>query len=98
MPNEHAVKEWNRLGAILVTNRLLTEAGITIFGMVCALHGKLVQMWASGETPTGHIMAQYRSMVNDFGLTPAAQSKVKPFGKEDEDNPFARNGKPRMVS
>jgi hypothetical protein len=61
--------------------------------MLCALHGKLVQLWAAGESPTGHMMAQYRALVNDFGLTPVAQGKVKSAGDLPKGNRFASNGK-----
>lgn len=98
LPNMHAVKEWNRLAAILTANKLLTEGGISALGMLCALHGKLVQLWAAGEAPTGHMMAQYRALINDFGLTPVAQGKVKPVGAEKEENKFSGNGrKPRTA-
>lgn len=92
LPNAHAVKEWERLAPILVANGLLTEAGLSAFGTLCALHGKLVQLWSAGESPTGHMLAQYRALINDFGLTPVAQGKVKPVGEGKKDNPFAKNG------
>jgi phage terminase small subunit len=93
LPNSHAVKEWDRLAKILTANKLLTEGGLSALGMLCALHGKLVQLWAAGEAPTGHMMAQYRNLINDFGLTPVAQGKVKPVGAEEKGNKFANNGK-----
>lgn len=94
LPNAHAIKEWNRLAAILTANKLLTEGGLSALGMLCALHGKLVQLWTAGEAPTGHMMAQYRNLINDFGLTPVAQGKVKPVGNEEnKGNKFASNGK-----
>lgn len=93
LPNAHAVKEWNRLAAILTANKLLTEGGLSALGMLCALHGKLVQLWAAGEAPTGHMMAQYRALINDFGLTPVAQGRVKPVGAEKEENKFSGNGR-----
>ena len=93
LPNTHAVNEWERLAPILTANKLLTEAGCSALGHLCALHGKLVQMWSAGETPTGQMQAQYRNLLNDFGLTPVAQSKVKPAGKGPDDNPFTRNGR-----
>jgi phage terminase small subunit len=93
LPNGHAIKEWNRLATILTANKLLTEGGLSALGMLCALHGKLVQLWAAGEAPTGHMMAQYRNLINDFGLTPVAQGKVKPVGEESKGNKFANNGK-----
>lgn len=80
LPNAHAMKEWNRLAPMLTANRLLTEAGTSVLGQMCALHGKLVQLWSAGEAPNSSLLAQYRGLVNDFGLTPAAHGKVKPSG------------------
>jgi len=95
LPNSHAVKEWNRLAPLLVANKLLTEAGVSALGMLCALHGKCVQLFAAGESPTGHMMSQLRGLVNDFGLTPVAQGKIKPIsGGDDNDNPFTKHKKP----
>lgn len=94
LPNAHAVKEWDRLAPILVANKLLTEAGLSALGMLCSLHGKLVQLWSAGEAPVASMVAQYRNLINDFGLTPVAQGKVKPVGSEQpEGNKFARNGR-----
>lgn len=93
LPNAHAVKEWNRLAPVLVANKLLTEGGLSPLGNLCALHGKMVQLWAAGEAPVASMMAQYRNLVNDFGLTPVAQGKVKPVADKPEGNPFARNGR-----
>jgi phage terminase small subunit len=94
LPNGHAVKEWERLAPILVANKLLTEAGLSAFGMLCALHGKLVQLWAAGEAPVASMVAQYRNLINDFGLTPVAQGKVKQVGSDEPTgNKFAGNGK-----
>jgi hypothetical protein len=81
MPNPHAIKEWDRLAAILHANKMLTEAGLSALGVLCALHGELVDQWARRNTPTGHMLAQYRALVNDFGLTPVAQGKVKSHGE-----------------
>jgi hypothetical protein len=50
-------------------------------GHLCALHGKIAQLYAAGEAPTGHMVAQYRGLANDFGLTPVAQGKVKQSGE-----------------
>jgi phage terminase small subunit len=98
LPNGHAVKEWDRLAPILVANKLLTEGGLSALGMLCSVHGKLVQLMAAGESPTAALLSTHRNLTNDFGLTPVAQGKVKPFGKDDEANPFARNGKPQLAS
>lgn len=93
LPNAHAVKEWKRLAPILHANKLLTEASVTTLGHLCAVHGKIAQLYAAGESPSGHMLSQYRGLANDFGLTAAALGKVKPSGEKEKENRFARNGK-----
>lgn len=98
MPNAHARKEWERLAPILHANKLLTEAGLSALGQLCALHGKTVQLYAAGEAPVASMVAQLRGLMNDFGLTPVAQGKVKPNGDtEKPGNAFAALGKPRVT-
>lgn len=93
LPNAHAIKEWDRLAPILHANRLLTEAGLSALGQLCALHGKTVQLYAAGEAPVASQVAQLRGLMNDFGLTPAAQGKVRSSGDaEKTGNAFANNG------
>ncbi|MCR8961156.1 P27 family phage terminase small subunit [Variovorax sp. S2] len=93
LPNAHAVKEWKRLAPILVANKLLTDVGLSPLGNLCALHGKMVQLWAAGEAPVASMVAQYRNLINDFGMTPVSQGKVKPVGEEPAGNKFAQRGK-----
>lgn len=83
LPNAHAIKEWRRLTPILHANKLLTEAGLSALGQLCALHGKVVQLYAAGEAPVASMVAQLRALMNDFGLTPVAQGKVKPNGSTE---------------
>lgn len=90
LPNAHAVNEWRRLAPILVANKLLTAADLSAFGHLCALHGKMVQLWAAGESPTGHMVAQYNALASAFGLSPAWRGKVKPVGDKDKGNQFAK--------
>ncbi|MGA8147779.1 MAG: hypothetical protein WB870_09435 [Gallionellaceae bacterium] len=94
LPNAHAKNEWDRLARILTANKLLTQAGTSSLAILCAVHGMVVEMFEAGKAPTGHLIAQYRNLANDFGLTPVAQGKVRPApaGKEADANPFARNG------
>ena len=95
LPNAHAVKEWQRLAPILCANKLLTEAGLSALGQLCALHGKVVQLYAAGEAPVASMVAQLRGLMNDFGLTPVAQGKVKAGGDETKaGNKFAGLAKP----
>ena len=95
LPNAHAVKEWQRLAPILTANKLLTEAGLSALGQLCALHGKVVQLYTAGEAPVASMVAQLRGLMNDFGLTPVAQGKVKAGGDETKaGNKFAGLAKP----
>lgn len=94
MPNAHAVKEWDRLVSILMANKLLTEAALSPLAHMCALHGKIVQLYAAGEAPTASMSGTLRNLQNDFGLTPVAQGKVSLGGKDDlKGNKFAGVGK-----
>lgn len=90
LPNAHAVNEFKRLASILFNNKLLTEGGLMALGHLCALHGSLVQLWAANVPPTGHMLAQYRALINDFGLTPVAQGKVKAGGNEGKGNEYSK--------
>jgi len=94
MPNAHAVKEWYRLASILTANKLLTEADLGALAHLCALHGKIVQLYAAGEAPTASLIGTLRNLENDFGLSPVARGKVNASGGEDlKGNKFASNGK-----
>ena len=93
LPNAHAVKEWDRLAPILTANKLLTEAGTSALAVLCSIHGQLVDMWSRRVDPPASLLAQYRGMVNDFGLTPVAQGKVKPVGEKEGSNRFGNNGR-----
>ena len=93
LPNEHAIAEWRKLAPIFVNNGLLTETSISVLGNLCALHGVLVDVWSKGFLPNANTIAQYRSMVNDFGMTPASLSKVKINKDTPKANKFSSNGK-----
>jgi hypothetical protein len=98
LPNAHAIKEWDRLAPILHANKLLTEAGLSAFGQLCALHGNTVQLYSAGLAPVASMVSQLRGLMNDFGLTPVAQGKVRPTGDvEKTGNAFANNGAKRKT-
>ncbi len=91
--NAHAHRGWNRLSPVLTANGLLTETGLSAFGMLCGLHGKIVQLYAADMVPVASMVASYRNLINDFGLTPVAQGKVKAPGDTKPGNRFEGNGK-----
>jgi len=91
--NVHAIKEWERLAPILCANKLLTEAALSTFAHLCAMHGEVVNFRAAGMPVHASNMAQLRGLSNDFGLTPVAQGKVKPSGEKEVSNRFQKIGK-----
>lgn len=93
LPNVFAVNEWYRLAPILHVNKLLTDASLTALAHLCAIHGKIVQLYAAGTTPTAALIGQLRGLINDFGLTPIAQGRVKPGSGPDKPNPFDKHKK-----
>jgi phage terminase small subunit len=98
LPNAHAVKEWDRLAPILTKQRILAEGDLSTLGMLCALHGKIVQLYAAGETPTASMAATLRGMQSDFGLSAAARDKVSLAPELKPRNLFGANGlKPSAV-
>jgi phage terminase small subunit len=93
LPNVHSVREWKRLGMVLVANKLLTEASLGAFAQLCAIHGKLVQLYSAGECPNSSMIQQYRGLIGEFGLTPVAQNKLKHISKSQvAANRFNRLG------
>ena len=99
LPNIHAVKEWEKLGPVLIGLKLLTVHNLGPFAQLCALQGKIVQLWSAGETPTGHMLSQYIKLVQEFGMTPASQSRVKATDSDGKSgNKFTDGGPKRKKS
>lgn len=91
LPNAHATKEWNRLAPILVKAEMLTDAGVTTLAHLCAIHGRMVQLYAAGESPTAHMVSQYKKLADCFCLTPGAAAKGgHGVGGSKRTNRFAR--------
>lgn len=80
LKNEHALTEWRRLAPILVANGLLTEGGLMALAHLCGLHGEIVDCYERRLKPSAYAYSTYRALLGDFGLTPAAQSRVKSGG------------------
>lgn len=91
LPNAHAVIEFNRLAQVLLANKLLTDGAITMLAHLAALHGNIVAMHAAAVPPTASMLATYRQLCNDFGLSPVAQGKVSPTAEGTKKNKFANN-------
>lgn len=81
--NPAAKEEFVRLAKILHANKLLTEGSLSALAVLSALHGEIATKFGKKDAPTGHMLAQYRALVNDFGLTPVAQGKIREGGKKE---------------
>ncbi len=98
LPNAFAVKEWKRLAPVLTELGLLNHANVNAFGALCAVQGKLMHVFSLGESPNAQLLSQYRSLINDFGLTPAAMSRMnkEPLkNAQQKTNKFATNTRKR---
>lgn len=93
LPNGHALKEWNRIAPILVANKLLTESSLQTLGVLCAVYGKIVQLYSAGESPIASQIAQYRGLAAEFGMTPMSLAKMKTPAAPEKVNRFSRHGK-----
>lgn len=90
LTNVDAVKEWRRLSPVLVATRLLHEGNVAMLGQLCALHGRLVEMWIGGKTPTAALLSAYRGLCNTLGLSGMVLAPPA-----DKPNRFANNGTKR---
>lgn len=95
LPNAHAQNEWYRLAPVLIEMKLLTAGTLASFAQLCALHGKIVQLYSAGESPGASMLGTLRNLHNDFGLSPVAQGKVKAEGAapEPKANGFSGRGR-----
>jgi phage terminase small subunit len=97
LSNPHAIDEWNRVAPLLQKLGLLTHAGLSTLGVMCAQFGVIASASESGDEIVASAISGYRGLANDFGLTPVGATRVKP--KEPEKiNRFADRGKLRSVS
>lgn len=95
--NAHARQEFLRLAPILSQNKLLTEVNLSALANLCAIHGVMVTAWAAGGFPPAAIIAQFRQLCSEFGITPMSQGRIKAPGAAPEQNKFSSNGRPRAA-
>lgn len=89
LPNAFAANEWRRLAPVLVANKLLNDGNLNVFAQLCALHGRLVQLWTAGATPTAAMISAFRALSGELGLLSMSLPAAKP------KNRFARHARLR---
>lgn len=95
LPSTHARDEWKKLAPLLHRNGLLSESAALSLAHLCAISGKIVQLWNAGETPKGTMLTQMRNLRNDLGLTNLESDKAAISGDQSAPkNPFTELGRP----
>lgn len=92
LPNAFAIREWNRLCKILISAKLLAEADLSTLGHLCAHHGKILQKYTAGTSPTASEINALRAMQADFGLSPVTRARAKHAPNGERQNQFSWNG------
>src|SRR4051812_6612878 len=57
--NLAAMREWRRLGPLLIANKLLDEGKLTTFAQLCALSAHIAAKFEGGEVPTAAHISQH---------------------------------------
>lgn len=83
--------EFEVLARVLHGNKALAQEVLGPLAVTAALAGKIQDTFAAGETPQGAMIAQYRGMLADLGLT-----GIKRVREPERENPFLRNRKRPM--
>lgn len=88
-----AAGEFKRLASSLFSNGLLIEGSVSPLAHLAALHAEIVKHWKAGSCPSGHLVAQFRGLASDFGLTPVSRSRLAGAPQQTKINKFSNNGK-----
>ena len=91
LPNAHALREYERLGAAMLSFGLLHEGNLGALIMLCAVHGNLVQLLLAGRGVQASLVSQYRGLAADLRLTSLV--RIPTAGDATKPNKFANNGR-----
>lgn len=87
-----AVAFWNEKSAELIEARVLKTPHLTMLAVAANLYAKMVQKWRVGAEPSSAEVAQFRMYMNEFGLSPASETKA-PGTSGAVTNPFSQVAK-----
>ena len=90
-----AKKEWLRTAPELARLGVLAVDELSVLATYCGLHAAIVAGERRGELIPAGYYAQYRGMVEFFGLSPSTRSKVRAARKAPPKNDWqdlANNG------
>jgi phage terminase small subunit len=86
-----AKKEWDRQVGYLTRDGVLAKREHAMLAAYCVLHGQFVESVRKGTPLIASLIAQYRALATEFGLTPSSRVKThaaKP--QEAQQNGWAR--------
>lgn len=85
-----AREHWQTVLPVLVRERVVTEADLSAFGLLCFLWGKIVGQAKRGEPSKGPQLSRFIALSQAFGLTPQSRSKVHPLPTAAPVSGFSR--------
>jgi len=80
--------EFNTLARLLCVNKALAQEVLGPLAVTAALAGQIQDAFAAGLTPQGALIAQYRGLLADLGL-----SGIKRVREPERENPFRKYNK-----
>jgi hypothetical protein len=72
------VRECESIVPYLIRSRVLSEPALSVLGIYCATLTKVVAAIEAGMPAQANMLTALRLLANDFGITPAGQSRVTP--------------------
>lgn len=78
---------WQRYARQLVAVGVLAELHLEAPAILCMLTAALRRQYAQGQVPKGAMLAQWRGLAAEFGLSPVAGQRLQVAEPEDAD-PF----------
>lgn len=90
-----AIEQWDEIAPVMIEHKLLTKSNLPMLALMVATFGRIVEGYTArknGSINTA-LLAQYRTLVNDFGLMPCSQLRIRLPEATENENPFLHNRK-----
>jgi phage terminase small subunit len=84
-----AMREWNRVAGELSKMRVLAVDELSVLATYCNLHAAIVKAENRDELLPAGYYAQYRGLIDSFGLTPSSRAKVRVPKKQTTKNEWS---------
>ena len=88
-----AVAEWQRVVPLLESQGVITEVDLAWLCVAVNCFDAIQERWQSGESPTGSMLQQWRSLAEGLGMSPSSRAKVQRVSVAKEPNPFVEDSR-----